>query len=136
MVGYSGTPLTQKLGIKPGDAIAFINPPKNYAKTLGTLPEGVKVSSRLGSNLNVVQMFVTSRADLERYLPAARKSIRQDGMIWISWPKQAAKMITDLNENVVRGIGLEAGLVDIKVCAVDETWSGLKFVIRVKDRKR
>ena len=132
--GYSGTPLIRKLGIKPGQRVRFIDAPDDYAATLGPLPDGVTVVASLRGRVDVVQCFVTRTRDLERRLPAMRRAIAPDGMIWISWPKRASKVETDVTEDVVRACALAAKLVDVKVCAVDEVWSGLKLVIRKVDR--
>ena len=129
-VGYSGTPLPNKLGIKDGGNSAILNAPPGYAKTLG-----VKAASELKSDLDFIQFFTKSRAELEKQLPRLRKSIKPDGMIWISWPKKSSKVPTDITEDIIRDTALALKLVDVKVCAVDETWSGLKLVIPVKDRK-
>ena len=134
MAGYSGTPLVKKLGIKSGHRIAFIRAPKNCAATLGKLPPEVSVSRAPNGRLDLIQIFARDRAELEAELPRAQRTLAQDGMIWISWPKQASSVATDLTEDVIRAIGLGHGLVDVKVAAVDEVWSGLKFVRRVKDR--
>lgn len=136
MAGYSGTPLIQKLGIKPDQRICILHAPKGYEKTLSALPGSVKNFARLGKEhgLDFIQFFTTESAELAAELPKLKAALAFDGILWISWPKQAAKVKTDLNENVVREVGLKAGLVDVKVAAVDETWSGLKFVYRVKNR--
>jgi hypothetical protein len=133
MAGYSGTPLTKKLGIAEGSRVAVLGAPGNFSETLGTLPPGATVATTLrGSQpLDVVIAFVTRRTDYETRLPAARARIAQDGAIWIAWPKQAAKVATDMSENVVRAVALPTGLVDNKVCAIDATWSGLRLVIRL-----
>jgi hypothetical protein len=134
--GYSGTPLIKKLGIKEGMTLAILGTPKGYLEeTLGPLPDGctLLVKTEPG-RLDFLHGFVTWKAELERDFPAWMISIQKNGMIWISWPKKAAKVPTDLDENVIREMGLGIGLVDVKVCAVDEKWSGLKFVYRVKDR--
>ena len=128
--GYSGTPLPKKLGIKETSSAAILNAPSGYMKTLG-----VKAASELKSNLDFIQLFTKSRAELEKQLPRLRKAIKPDGMIWISWPKKSSKVATDITEDVIRDTALALKLVDVKVCAVDETWSGLKLVIPVKDRK-
>ncbi len=134
--GYSSTPLPKKLGIKPGMTVAAIGAPMDYRRLVKSLPEDTIVKARLSARrtLDCVHIFVRSKADLERLIQRAVTGIKTTGMIWVSWPKQSAGVATDLNGNVVREIGLGAGLVDIKVCAVDETWSGLKFVIPVKSR--
>jgi hypothetical protein len=128
--GYSGTTLPQKLGIKDGASAAILNAPPGYAKSLG-----VKSSAELKPALDLIQFFTKSRAELEKQLPRLRKSIKPGGMIWISWPKKSSKVATDLTEDVIRDTALALKLVDVKVCAVDETWSGLKLVIPLKDRK-
>jgi hypothetical protein len=134
VAGYSGTPLVKKLGIKPGDAIAIIDAPENYWDLLGELPKGVTVENG-GTGLNFIHVFVTEAAALAARIDSLRQRIKPNGMIWVSWPKKAAKVPIDLNENVVREIALAQGLVDVKVAAIDEKWSGLKLVIRVKDRE-
>jgi len=135
-VGYSGTPLIQKLGIKPSCRAAFLNAPDDFAKTLGPLPEGVKPLLSIGKSkdLEFIIIFTKSRVKLEKTLPQLGKSIQQAGMIWVAWPKRASGVATDLDENIIRDTGLAINLVDVKVCAIDATWSGLKFVIPVKLR--
>jgi hypothetical protein len=135
MAGYSGTPLVQKIGIKPGHRVVLRHHPPTFLKNLGKLPEGVETSDRLNGNANVVVYFTDKRAELERDFSGLASALEPDGMLWISWPKKASGRATDLTEDVVRQIGLKRGLVDVKVCAIDETWSGLKFVVRLKDRK-
>ncbi len=134
MAGYSGTPLVKKLGIKPGQRIALLGCPKAYRKMLGALPENVQCGEQLVAQLDFIQSFVTQRAELKQRFKEAKRCLAKNGALWISWPKKASGMPTDLNENSIREIGLGLGLVDVKVCAVDETWSGLKFVYRLKDR--
>lgn len=134
MAGYSGTPLVQKIGIKPGHRVLLRNHPSSFVKDLGKLPDGAESSERLTGKANVVVYFTEKRAQLEKDFGGLSSALVSDGMLWISWPKKASGRATDLNENIVREIGLERGLVDVKVCAIDETWSGLKFVIRLKDR--
>jgi hypothetical protein len=136
MAGYSGTPLLKKLGIKEGFRIAVLNPPKDYFKLLGRLPLGVKVVPAPKGPMDFIHYFAQNRTEYEKKLPGLKKTMTQDGMIWVSWPKAASKVPTDVTEKVVRDFALKTGLVDIKVCAVDETWSGLKLVIPVKDRKK
>jgi hypothetical protein len=135
MAGYSKRSLTAKLGLKPGCKARIINPPENYDDTLGELPEGVRLAAATEASLDFIQFFTKERAELQAEFPGLKQALAGDGMLWISWPKKAARIATDLTENIVRDIGLENGLVDIKVCAVDETWSGLKFVYRREDRK-
>lgn len=136
VAGYSGTPLPRKLGIKPGARLALIGAPEDFAAVLGALPEGVTVRSTAHGPLDVALYFTTRRLDLERRFGALAKALDQAGGLWIAWPKRTSGVPTDLTENVIRDIGLAAGLVDNKVCAIDDTWSGLRFVIRLKDRVR
>lgn len=132
--GYSGTPLAKKLGLKTGQRVLFVDAPEGYDETLGDLPGGLDVKRRLVGDFDFLQVFLRRRADLGRRLPAARRRLRSDGMLWISWPKKTSPLWEDLTETDVRRWGLEHGLVDVKVCAVDDDWSGLKFVVPVKDR--
>lgn len=135
--GYSGTPLIKKLGIQPGHRICILNAPPGYAQTLGPLPAGVKRVARLGKphSLDFIHAFFLQTRPLASQFAALKAALAYDGLLWISWPKKTPKVTTDLNENVIRQLGLAAGLVDVKVAAVDEVWSGLKFVYRLKDRK-
>ena len=133
--GYSKKSLVEKLGIKEGFAISIIGAPENYAATLGKLPSALKQSKKLEGPLDFVQFFCSKRAQLEENFQTLKGALSASGMLWISWPKSSSGVPTDLTENAVRGIGLKNGLVDVKVCAVDETWSGLKFVYRLKDRR-
>jgi hypothetical protein len=134
MAGYSGTPLAKKLGIKPGTAMFVVAAPGHYHELLARLPEGVKRVRKIDA-ADVAHFFETSRARMEKDLRAAVPKIQPDAAIWISWPKKSAKVATDITEDTVREVALPLGLVDIKVCAVDETWSGLKLVIRKELRK-
>ena len=134
MAGYSGTPLVQKIGIKPGHRLILRNHPSNFLRDLGKLPDDVVAGERLSGAADVVVFFTDRRAALEKDFPVLAGKLRPDGMLWIAWPKRASGKATDLDENLVRDTGLGFGLVDVKVCAIDETWSGLKFVIRLKDR--
>jgi hypothetical protein len=134
VTGYSGKPLAQKLGLKSGFAVAIIDPPENYQALLGTLPEGISLHDESHSSLDFIHVFATHKKAVEGKLKRLKKRMAANGMIWVSWPKKSAQIQTDLDENVIRDLALSLGLVDIKVCAVDETWSGLKLVIRVKDR--
>jgi hypothetical protein len=133
--GYSGKPLAQKLGIKSGFRMAVVNAPEHYDQILTGLPENVAMTQQLDGPLDLVHFFTTERRELADRFLALKQAIAQNGMLWISWPKGASKIKTDLNENVIREIGLQNGLVDVKVAAIDETWSGLKFVYRTEDRK-
>ncbi len=135
MAGYSGTPLIRKLGIKPGFRVVFLNVPDGYRAQLGDLPDDVQSSQRLGKGADFVHFFTDRRAALERRFPALKRGIGPSGMLWVSWPKRSSGVATDLDGNLVREIGLRSGLVDVKVCAVDDVWSGLKFVYRVRDRR-
>jgi hypothetical protein len=132
MAGYSGTPLVQKIGIKPGYRLVLRNHPPSFLRDLGKLPDGV--TSRSSGKANVVVYFTDRRSALEKDFPGLAGNLQPDGMLWIAWPKKASGRVTDLTEDVVRETGLGFGLVDVKVCAIDGIWSGLKFVIRLKDR--
>lgn len=133
MAGYSGTPLVKKLGIKSGFNIAFVNAPSGFANELD-LPSDVSINSRSRQPLDFAQLFVKSEKELKRKFAAYAKRLNASGMLWVSWPKKSSGVTTDLYEGTVRAIGLAAGLVDVKICAVDDVWSGLKFVFRLKDR--
>lgn len=133
--GYSKRPLVEKLGIKQGARAVVLNAPDGYAKWLGRLPKNTVLQNELRGPSDFIHLFVRGAEELETRFPVAKQGLEQDGMLWVSWPKGSSKVKTDLNENIVREIGLKNGMVDIKVCAVDETWSGLKFVYRVKDRR-
>ena len=132
--GYSGTPLVKKLGIKEGFRIAVWNGPDNYHELLGELPKGTRPAASGDKDVEFSHVFATSRKELLVGLGAAKRAMASNGMVWLSWPKKASGVSTELDGNEVRRLGLASGLVDTKVCAVDETWSGLKFVIRVADR--
>ena len=134
MAGYSGKSLVDKLGIKPGTRIAIVNAPRGYRATLGKLPEGVIVSTAARGSLPFIQFFVRDRGVLEAQLPALLHALEPSGTLWISWPKKASGVLTDITEDVVRAVALPTGLVDVKVAAVDEVWSGLKLVRRLKNR--
>jgi hypothetical protein len=133
--GYSGTPLPQKLGIKPGLAVVTINAPTNYRRLLDTIPEGVTFSDRLKPDSSFVHIFIEKGSELERRLAVLREKIADTGTVWISWPKKSSGVPTDVTEDVVRAVALPLGFVDVKVCAIDETWSGLKLMVRRTDRK-
>jgi hypothetical protein len=134
VAGYSGTPLIKKLGIASGQAASVLGAPAHYASLLGPLPEGVKLSPRLRSACDFIHVFVTQERDLQARFPKLKQALNKTGALWISWPKGSSKIEKDLNENTIRRIGLAHGLVDVKVCAVDDDWSGLKFMVRRKDR--
>jgi hypothetical protein len=136
MAGYSGKPVTQKLGIKPGFCIFVEGAPAPYGNIVGTLPPDVKVVTRSKAPFDMVHLFVTEVASLRKKLATCRSAITPDGMIWVSWPKKSSGVTTDLTDVVVRDTALPLGLVDIKVCAVDDIWSGLKFVIPKKERPK
>ena len=135
MAGYSGTSLPQKLGIKPGLTVVTINAPTNYRRLLVTSFEGVTFSDRLKPGSSFVHVFVKTRSELMKRLAILREKIADTGTVWVSWPKKSAGVPTDVTENVVRAVALPLGFVDIKVCAIDETWSGLKLMVRRANRK-
>ncbi len=135
MAGYSGTPLPKKLGIRAGMSIRLVDPPEDVENVLGALPERVKFVRRLGAGAGMILWFVCSRRDLERRVPAIVASVGTDG-IWICWPKKTSALAGDFGQPEVRAAGLGAGIVDYKVCAIDETWSGLKFALRCKVKRK
>lgn len=128
--GYSGTPLAKKLGIGAGTRVLARHAPENYTALLAPLPDGVQFAARLSAAIDVLHIFAERRAVLARELEAARKGTRPDATIWVSWPKKYAKVPTDITEDTIRELALPLGLVDVKVCAVNEVWSGLKLVLR------
>jgi hypothetical protein len=134
MAGYSGTPLVKKLGIKEGSRVAFVNAPNDFQATLGELPDDVKLMKSATNSLDLILFFVLSERILVRDFAKLAARLTNNGMIWIAWPKKSSGVATDLTFERVQRIGLDAGLVDVKICAIDETWSGLKFVYRLKDR--
>ena len=134
MSGYSGTPLAKKLGIKPGFRVRVKGAPADYEALLAPLPDDVLISSGFRREVDLWHLFVASRRDLVRELPRCVRGIRQDGMIWVSWPKKASGVQTDVREDTIRAAAIPLGLVDVKVCAVDDVWSGLKLVIRKENR--
>ena len=135
MAGYSGTPLVGKLGIRPHERICALQAPENYASLLGELPEDAALTTRASAGAEFIHLFVTRRIDLEKRLTALRRKLADTGMLWVSWPKRASGVITDVTEDTIRTVALPLGFVDVKVCAVDETWSGLKLMIRRENRK-
>ena len=135
MAGYSGTPLAQKLGIKPEHKVVTIGAPAGYRKLLAPLPKGVSFTTEVTAAAPFVHLFVTKRQTLERELKRLRKLIADTGIVWVSWPKKSSGVTTDITEDVIRDVCLPLGFVDVKVCAVDETWSGLKLMIRREERK-
>jgi hypothetical protein len=130
VAGYSGTPLSKKLGIAPGSKIHLVGAPAGYRRLLEPLPEGVQLVRQLSENTDLVHVFCKERATLAKALPAARKQMRADAVLWVSWPKKTSRVASDVTEDVVRELALPLGLVDVKVCAIDEVWSGLKLVVR------
>jgi hypothetical protein len=130
MAGYSAAPLVKKLGVKEGFRVFVENGPADYAERLAPLPEGVELLKRRAGRVDMLHLFTASRADLARKLAAYLPTMAPDSAIWVSWPKKASKLSTDITEDVIREVALPLGLVDIKVCAVDDIWSGLKLVIR------
>ena len=134
--GYSGTPLIKKLGIKEGFRVALVGAPDGFRSELEDLPGGVSFVTSIQRQLDFVLFFAKTRSELSRNFSRLVARLTPTGMLWIAWPKKASGVATDLSDSVVREIGLDAGLVDVKVCAINEIWSGLKFVIRVKDRPR
>jgi len=132
--GYSGTPLIKKLGIKEGFKIRFIAAPEHYPDLLGALPEKTKLLKSGRSKANFVHLFSKNIAHFEKNFLKLKDQIEKDGMIWVSWYKKSSKIPTDLNEDIIRNTALSYGLVDVKVCAVDEQWSGLKIVWRKENR--
>ena len=135
MSGYSGTPLPQKLGRQPNEHVVLINAPENYAELLGEIPPGIVFSERMKPGARFAHLFSTKRSELQKKLVALRKHLADDGTLWVSWPKKSAGISTDVTEDVIRAVALPLGFVDIKVCAVDETWSGLKLMVRRTNRK-
>jgi hypothetical protein len=138
MAGYSGTPLPKKLGIKADHLVAIVNAPNGFQATISPLPDGVAIVDSLpgSGKADVIVLFTTSLSELRAAFKSAAKKLKPAGGLWIGWPKKASGMPTDVSENPVRDIGLAAGLVDNKVCALDETWSGLRFVYRLADRPK
>lgn len=138
MAGYSGTPLPQKLGIKPGHRIAVLNAPVGFPAALGDLPSDVTLATSLAGKapFDVIVLFCKASKALGAGFSRAAARLDSAGGLWVAWPKKSSGMPSDLTENTIRDLGLGAGLVDNKVCAIDETWSGLRFVVRVKDRPK
>jgi hypothetical protein len=134
VAGYSGTPLWKKLGIKAGTVVHTAGAPADYRALLGPLPENATIVAKIGKELDLVHVFAKSRSELADLLIRYRGRIKQDGAIWVSWPKKASGIPSDITEDTVRELALPQGLVDIKVCAVDDVWSGLKLVIRKENR--
>jgi hypothetical protein len=136
MAGYSETPLAKKLGIKEGSRLGFVNAPRGFKKELGPLPAGAKIFiGQLPAAQDLIILFTDSSRRLKLEFPVLTEKLSSNGMLWIAWPKKSSGVSTDFSFDIVQQTGLQAGLVDVKICAVNEIWSGLKFVYRVKDRK-
>ena len=133
--GYSGTPLPTKLGIEEGASVAVIGAPREYGRLVAPLPAGARIVKKVPKDAAFVHVFATERDALAGHLGKLRTTIAQNGIVWVSWPKKSAKVDTDITEDVIRDVALPMGFVDVKVCAVDETWSGLKLMIR-RDQRR
>ena len=133
--GYSGKPLAQKLGLEEGARVVALKAPRAYRGLLAPIPRGVSFTPRLSRSATFVHWFVRTRAELERGFARVASSLADTGMLWVSWPKKASGVATDVTEDVLREVGLPYGLVDVKVCAVDNTWSALKFVRRLRERR-
>jgi hypothetical protein len=134
--GYSGTPLPRKLGIREGSRVLLVGPPADFAATLGELPPGVEFLASGAGDLDVIVLFAPDLAALRVQFAFLAAALQPAGGLWVAWPKRSSGVATDLDENVIRELGLDAGLVDNKVCAIDATWSGLRFVWRLRDRPR
>lgn len=134
MAGYSGTPLPKKLGIRDGARVGLVGAPDGFVRTLGKLPPGVETRTQAGGRFDVILVFVTKLTELERRFAALVRALEPDGGLWVAWPKRSSGVATDLRFENVQRVGLDAGLVDNKNCAIDETWSGLRFCYRVADR--
>jgi len=128
--GYSGTPLAKKLGFKEGSLVLLVDAPKDYAQLVAPMPAGVQIMSKPGRNIDIAHVFVSRRSTLSKHLNELRKTLNVHATIWVSWPKKAAKVPTDITEDTIREVALPLGFVDIKVCAVTDIWSGLKLVVR------
>ena len=135
LTGYSGTPLVKKLGFKSPLIVLLVNAPKEYKTWLGEIPEGVTFTSKANLPIEAAHIFTTSSLELDATLSKLRHELKQDGFIWVSWPKKSSKVPTDITEDTIREIALPLGFVDVKVCAVSEIWSGLKLVIRKSERR-
>lgn len=135
MAGYSATPLVKKLGIKPGLNVALVNAPSHFSSELD-MPPDVTISSRSRKALDFILLFVRSEKELKQNFKKFADRLQPNGMFWVAWPKKASGVSTDLTFTTVQGFGLQSGLVDVKICAVNDVWSGLKFVYRLKDRRQ
>jgi len=134
MAGYSGTPLAKKLGIKESSIVVPVHAPASYRELLEPLPPSVRFAKKAGGETGIVHLFVSKRAELQRALEEYRSILNPSAAIWVSWPKKSAKVPTDITEDAIRDVALPLGFVDVKICAVDEVWSGLKLVVRVANR--
>jgi len=134
MAGYSGTPLVKKLGIKPDTKIIIKNEPTKYTELVTDIPDNVSFCTKWQKDLDFAHIFSKKRSEVFTLISEARNHIKPNGVIWVSWPKKASKVLTDITEDIIRDYALKTDLVDIKVCAVDETWSGLKLVVRKENR--
>jgi hypothetical protein len=134
VAGYSGTPLAKKLGLKPPLDVLLIGAPAEYRSWLGDVPEGVSFKAAARGRVKAVHLFTSARTDLQKRLHTLRPQLEPDGFVWVSWPKQASKVATDVTEDTIRELALPLGFVDVKVCAVSDVWSGLKLVIRKENR--
>ena len=134
MAGYSGTPLAKKIGIKEGSRVALVNAPKDFQTELTDLPHNVQFTKQTAKSLDIILFFVLTEQALAKDFAKLAAGLTASGMIWIAWPKKSSGVATDLSFDRVQRIGLDAGLVDVKICAINDTWSGLKFVYRLKDR--
>ena len=133
MADYTHRTVSQKLGIRSGMRAIFINEPSGFKKVLGVLPNNVQILKRLANDMDFIHFFATTRTDVNQYFPLLKEKLKKSGQLWISWPKGKTQP-TDLKENIIRELGLEHGLVDVKVIAIDDVWSGLKFIFRFHDR--
>ena len=134
MSGYSGTPLIKKLGIKAGQSVALVKAPKNFAQELQPVPDEVRFTSAAAKQLDFIMLFVDATKTLQKELPKLKRKLARDGILWVSWPKKSSGVATDLSFDIVQQSGLKIGLVDVKICAANDIWSGLQFVYRLKDR--
>lgn len=140
MAGYSGTPLARKLGIREGSRVFVVGAPavgapRDYLELVTPVPERVQLVSRIDDETDIIHIFTTARETLAQALRTFQETMRPDAMIWVSWPKKSAKVPTEITEDVIRDVALPMGLVDVKVCAVDDVWSGLKLVVRKENRR-
>ena len=135
VAGYSGTPLPKKLGLKDGGTMVLLNAPIGIEKLLMPLPAGARLTSKLAASNDLVVLFCKDLAALKKSLPATSKKLHANGSLWISWPKKTSKLYVDLSEDGIRTLALPTGLVDVKVCAVNEDWSGLKLMVRKEQRE-